>query len=150
MDVMDLRRRLMMQMVTRGAEFVTGSFTVPADYTGTFTLDYGKTFESYLLLIELTDTSKTALSSSGSSNASTFCYLGLYPAREVNNSIYSTSIFVLTYKPSTESFSNSSAGVSLLTGSSFSATVKDVSESASMRLLKGYSYNYTIISLDNI
>lgn len=139
-----------MGMATKGAEFVTGSFTVPADYTGTFILDYGKTFESYLLLIELTDTSKTALASSGSLNASAFCYLGIYPAREVNNSIYSASILVSTYKPSTESFSNTTLGASLLTGSSFSVLVKDASGSATSRLVKGYSYNYTIISLDNI
>ena len=70
MDVMELRRRLMMGMA-KGAEVIKGSFTVPADYTGNYTINFGKSFSRYVYIIEMTDESKAALAQRGENSNKT-------------------------------------------------------------------------------
>ena len=59
MDVMGLRRMVMAQMAS-GAQFVKGTFTVP-DSGSSYTINFGKTFSSYLYVIEMSDLSKQSL-----------------------------------------------------------------------------------------
>lgn len=130
-----------------GAQFVKGSFTVPSDSNANMVVQFGKTFNSYMLLIEMTDDSKAVLKNSGSTDYSTFCYVGVYPERKMDNDGSGFGALLYTYRSSTNMFSPSNMGTTAFSGSSFSMAVKDITGSATARLIKGLSYNYYIIEI---
>ena len=135
-----------MQMAASGADFIKGTFTIPADHSGSYELQYGRTFESYLILVELTDESKTVVINTGTSNYRPFCYVGVYPYRKMINSSYTMNVYVSTYNPSSDSFSNGTIG-GTCTENSITVSTADITGTASTRLMKGCSYNYYIVEI---
>lgn len=156
MDLMDIRR-LLLKLSTggggdMGAEVVKGTFTVSqsAIVNNTYTLNFGKTFSNYLYLIEMTEASKTTLLSTGQTSDRMYSCLGIYPIPQINNVTPDNNFLSARVKPSTSATSvgaPSSASGSA-TGSTITLPVSNVS--GVNHLYRDYSYNYTIVSLDNV
>lgn len=137
--------------VSNGAEYIKGTFTVP-DNAENFTLNYGKSFSKYLLYIEMTDASKTALNSSAESGSTAIMFLAVYPPIEFKQNINDNTraIKVTIYNPSTDTIGTTTLGASLYSVSSFTDAVRLINSAGQTRLIRGYSYDYVIVSLDNI
>lgn len=133
-----------------GKEFVSGSFTCP-DSNTTQVISFGKTFNKYLFLIEMTESSKTALINSGVAYDKSYAFFGLYPITSINNHDASVNAASLRYKPSADSLSSGTTGSALTcTDTSITGIVRPVDHSSSAQhlLIRGYTYNYIVISLD--
>ena len=148
MDMMQLRRMVIAQM-GMGKPFVKGTFTCPNSDT-TQVINFGKTFGSYLFLIEMTDESKTALVASGRSETISTSFIGIYPKRITNNVTASANVLRISYIASTNSMTSGSTGSSFTCGSdSITGNVRDfTATSPYLYFMRGYSYKYTVISLD--
>lgn len=147
MDLMEIRRGLLMAMAAKGgADYVSGTFTAPSSGSS-YALDFGKSFSSYMFLIEMTDDSKDDLINTGATGPRTFAFLGVYPAMAINN-IDGYSVLVSRITPSTSALSTtyitsfvcSKSGIRLAVGGTGNAN----------NVYNGYSYKYTVVSLDNI
>lgn len=137
-----------MQMA-QGAEYIAGSFTVPLSGTP-YEVQYGKSFGSYLLMIEMFEESKTALQNTGSSNLTAIRYCGMYPAATIGNIVNTYAASVYIYRPDTGATGTSSLGAAALLSSSFKVDTRDVTSLGSVRLIRGYTYHYIVVSLDNV
>ena len=137
-----------MAQMASGANYVSGTFTVPDDETSTYTLNFGKTFSKYLFFIELTDASKTIVINSGASNYRPFCLVGSYPQPQINNVVVYGGI-AWTYTPSSHSYSNGRFTTSSknFTETSMKFATDDVTGTATSALLKGCTYNYYIVEI---
>lgn len=144
MDMMELRRRLMIHMA-QGAEVVKGAFTVST--TGTYTLNFGKTFTKYIYLIEMTDSSKTALMSSGQTSAKMYSCIGEYPSPKINNDSLANTYLSFRIIPTTGVISASSSTTGTADESSVALNSNSIGSGANS-IYNGYSYNYTIVSLE--
>ena len=150
MDVMS-RREIMgkvLAAMAKGAEVIKGTFTVP-DGGVNYTLNFGKSFNSYLFLIELDGDGKTAVINSGSTYARAFAYIGAYPRKSINNT-EAESILVDRYNPSSSEASYGALTGTQLSVNSITLNTIGITGSGATSLVKGLTYNYTIISLDNI
>lgn len=145
MDVMSLRRMVMAQMAS-GAQFVKGTFTAPS--SGSYTLNFGKTFSKYIFIIESTEDTKTAIINSGASSYRPFYWIGSYPQPEINNN-GSYGGIAWTYKPSTNEYANSRYATdnNSYTTTSITFVVADITGTSSSGILKGCSYNYYIVEI---
>ncbi len=130
-----------------GADYVSGTFTVPADATS-YTLEFGKTFSNYIFLVEATDNAKTSIMSSGSTNARGYAYIGVYPKREINSEEYSSNVYVMRVIPSTGTLSNGVTGGSMCSETGITFSTVDVTASGWSSLVKGLTYNYFIVAID--
>lgn len=149
MDVMALRRGLMMAMAG-GAQFVKGTFTVP-DSGSSYTLNFGKTFESYLFLIEMDSASKTMLVNSGEDGNRIYAQYGMYPMRSINNETPSVMYAINRINPSTQAVSSyyGNGAVSANTpADSTKITFNSAAVTAGISYLyRGYTYNYYIVEI---
>lgn len=133
--------------ITTGKDFVSGTFTCPDEDT-TYKIQFGKTFSKYLFLIELSDDSKTALVNSGSSYARPFAYIGVYPKLGMNNLTVDYNIVPNRYKSSTNEVTIGNSSALTTTGTYIEGTVRAVNSNAANYFIRGYSYKYTVVSLD--
>ena len=146
MDVMDIRRRLMGLMAS-GAEVIKGTFTTP-DSGNSYTLNFGKTLNAYFFLVEMTSDSKTALINSGQTAVRTFAFIGVYPKRSINNSVASDCVMIQRYNPSNGNADGYAVSNVALSNSSIEFSVTSIGNANYM--YRGYSYNYTIVSLESL
>lgn len=148
MDLMELRRGLLAQM-SRGKDFVSGTFTCPTEGDSTITINFGKTFNKYLFFIEMTDASKQALVNSGASGTFSFGFVGVYPKRSINGKEVNGNEVGMRYVPSDDSTTSGSTSVITLSADNFTANIRNLSVTSPQNYLyRGYSYNYTVVSLD--
>ena len=135
-----------MGLMASGAQFVKGTFTAPS--SGSYTLNFGKTFSKYLYIIEATDETKTAIVNSGASNYRPYCWIGSYPQPEINNK-GSYGGVTWTYNPSTNGYANARYETTPndFTATSITLTTADITGSASYSLLRGCSYTYYIVEI---
>ena len=132
-----------------GIDYEVGSFTVP-DTETQFTLNFHKTFNSYVFMIEPTNESKTTIVNSGGTYAKGYCYLGVYPERSINNIAYSPNIYVMRYIPSTGVQSNGTvSGGPNFTNSSMTFGLANLTDSGWGSLVRGLTYNYYIYPIES-
>lgn len=146
MDLMAFRR-MVMQRMSQGIEIIRGSIT--PDTTPNCTISIGKTLTKYMYLIELTDDSKTALLSSGISSNRTYAMIGMYPPATIGT--YAQSNMYATYRvnPSSGAISVATANAANNTsGSQIEIGSGEPASAGANYLMKGYTYNYTIIPLE--
>ena len=143
--LMEIRRGLMAQMAN-GAQFVKGTFTV-SDSGSSYTLNFGKTFSKYMYFVEMTDESKTAFISSGATAARIFCYVGIYPKREINNTSVNSNKLIVRLNPSTSETSASYSSSFTESSTSIVFATSSVTGSTANALYKGYTYNYYIVEI---
>lgn len=139
-----------MAQMTKGAEIIKGTFTAPAtDDTTTYALSFGKTFNTYLFLIEMTDESKTALVASGVSEYKGYSFVGIYPKRMTSLKVSNSNILVSRFNPSTLAGSNAAAVLpNSIDDSSITFNVYPISTSGqTYSLYSGYTYNYYIVEI---
>ena len=147
MDMMKLRRMVMAQMA-RGKDFITGTFTCP-DSDTSFTIEFGKTFNNYLFLIEMTDAQKTALVNSGSSASLSIAFTGVYAKRSINNVNVAGNTLCHRYKASDGTQTSSSTSNLTCGTTSIKNNVRQTSASnPHINFIRGYSYNFIVVSLD--
>ena len=152
MDVMELRRRIIEAMASGGAEVIKGTFIADGGQANSYTLSWGKKFSKYIYIIEMTEDSKNALISSGQTSAKMYACIGKYPMPSINNDSLNNTYLSNRIIPSTQalSVSNTTNNVSdTVTGNSIKFTCNRIGSGANV-LYNNYSYNYTIVSLDDI
>lgn len=146
MDVMSLRRGIMAAMAS-GAEVLKGTFTTNDSYN--YKIEFGKTFSKYMLLVEMTDGSKSELMASEQSSAKMYAFAATYPAPSVGNTNGANAFLSFRIVPTTSEVSQSSSTPAAIDGSSMTITNNAIGNGANV-LYRGYSYNYTLVSLDNV
>lgn len=145
MDLMEIRRGLLAQMA-KGAEIIKGTFEA-INTGGSYTLDWGKSFSKFILIIEMTDASKTTLLASGQTSAKMFECLTQYPMPTINNDSASNAILSNRIIPTTSVISTSASSAGTVTEHSITMTCNNIGSGSNV-LYNGYEYNYTVISLD--
>lgn len=149
MDLMMLRRGLLGFMAS-GAEFVKGSFTVP-DSATTYTINFGKTFNRYLFLIEMDETSKTALANTGIDGNKLYALTGICPIPSANSSTPARIYIIQRLNPSTGTASSTSGSGFIYTSTppnstQITLTCADITSTTS-NAYRGYTYNYYIVEI---
>ena len=147
MDMMEIRRRVMEKMA-KGKKFVSGTFTCGEETTRR--IEFGQTFNKYLYLLELTDESKQALIDSGISYTKTYAWAGIFPRCLINGKTSNANSIGFRYTPETDETITGSTGVITLQSDYFEGYVRalSVSTGPTNYLIRGYSYNYIVVSLD--
>lgn len=133
--------------MAKGAEFISGSFTIPSNDTS-FTFDFGKTFNKYLYVIELADDSKTALMNSGVTGDRLYGAVGVYPQLAIGNVGIDNYGLAYRIKPASAT-STPIASYSIfteITGSSMTVRVGTIN-AGTYYLIQGYTYNYFIVEI---
>ena len=136
-----------MAQMASGAQFIKGSFTVPSDSGSIYTLNFGKSFNKYLIFIEATAESKTQIINSGYSGNRTFGYVGFYPCIEINNTTDEYNTMAQTINPSTGVLSAGGFKGTTMTNSSFTYVAVSLNSAGSFYLLQGLTYNYYIVEI---
>lgn len=149
MELMELRRGLMSAMAN-GADYIKGAFTVPND-ASSYILNFGKTFASYLFLIEMDDTSKTTLVGSGESGNKLYAESGIYPLPSINNTNPSPMYIYERINPSTQDVS-ATYGYGAVSSSAPADGTKITFSCGALTagtsyLYRGYTYKYYIVAI---
>lgn len=135
-----------MAKMASGARFEKGSFTVPNVLT--YTLNFGKEFHKYVLIIEADDASKQQIIDTGSSNnrQRAFFFMVIYPQREVNDNTIAQNTFAMTINPSSDS--TAAAAIDLVASDkSINFNVVGLTSAGNYRLYVGLTYNYYIVEI---
>lgn len=144
MDVMSLRRGLMMGMAS-GAEYVKGSFTVPESVSN-YTIDFGKTFNKYLFLIEADEDSKTAILNSDVDANKTYAMIGIFPTPLISSYTFPSNASTFRINPSTKLLTSGSPNVTA-TSTSLQITCSSLTGSSANVLYRGLTYNYYVVEI---
>lgn len=139
-----------MAQMANGANFVKGTFTVPNNINS-YTIDFGKTINQYLFVVEMTDESKkTLMEDTSDTNPRCFIFYGLYPKPSINNMVVS---YINTYYrivPSTGGTVSATLNEGPVTSFNETSIVMRATEKSGNRaafIYKGYSYNYYICEI---
>ena len=128
-----------------GKDYASGTFTVPSD-AESYRLDFGRSFNSYLFMIWLTDDSKADLINSayasGESSPS-FFNIGHYPGVQIGNVTIAEHIHYRWYRSSNAVLITTNARPATVTPSYIEGVA-----AFNTGFLPGYSYNYLIVCLD--
>lgn len=131
-----------------GAEYISGTFTAPA--YGEYVLDFGKTFQKYFYYFEMTDDSKDKLMGTNINSYRAYCLYGTYPAPNIDGYAPSNQFTAYRINPSSKAVSQSKNAPQACSESSITMPNYAVTGSSTMSLYAGYTYKYTVISLDNL
>lgn len=137
----------MAQMALSGKDYVSGTFTAP-DADTTYKIEFGKTFNHYLYFIEMTDESKADFVASSDTHVRTYAWMGVYPKPVLNNAEYGYGSYTFRYKPSTQEKSGSVTSAYTVASSYITNNVRALNADATNYFIRGYSYKYTVVSLD--
>lgn len=131
--------------MANGAQFVKGSFTVPAD-ADKYMLNIGKTFEKYMFVIEADDTSKSTIINSGYDASKCYGILGIFPKFSINNIVSAFNMVHARINPAT---SANALGSSNITNTTTEITLNcaDLSGSSPNVVYSGLTYNYYIFEI---
>lgn len=148
--MMEIRRRIIGLMANR-AKVIKGTFTCPSSGSS-YELVFPETINKYIYFVEMTDSSKPDLvANTDIDRTRTYAILGTSETPEINNVPNEYNSSMIRYKPSSGSLdgytSNSSASCQ---SSKIVFMLTNVVTGSANSLYHGYSYNYIIISLDNI
>lgn len=147
MDMMQIRRMVTAQMGA-GKSFVKGTFTCP-DSDTTQVIDFGKTFNSYLFVVEMTEESKSALVASGTTSTISIGFVGVYPKRTINGVTIFANMVGQRYIASSDTQTSGSTSALTCANGSITGNVRGLTATNPQNyLIRGYSYNYIVVSLD--
>ena len=133
-----------------GADYISGTFTVVDDATS-YTIDFGKTFDRYLFLVEMDDASKTVLVATGIDGNKLYALSGIYPIPSINNTTPNAVYAFQRINPSTEAVSTTSGSGFINTSTPPSSTqitlnCADVT-AATSNAYRGYTYHYYVVEI---
>lgn len=128
-----------------GAQFVKGTFTVP-DSGSTYTLNFGKSFSKYLIIIEATSESKSTIMDSGLTSARSYAFRGMYSGFQIGEGTDANQGELSRVVPTTNVTSNAFISTWTLTQSSITFPTIDLA-SAQHYLYYGLTYNYYIVEI---
>ena len=126
---------------------IKGTFTCPDSGTS-YTVDFGKTLNDYLIYIEMTEASKSVLIASGENGYRTFVALTKRYLPVINNLTMSDYKFMFRYDPTANTSSPTYSTALPLTCNDSSFTISISSFGTAYSFYKGCSYNYVICPLD--
>lgn len=130
-------------------DYVAGTFTVGNDEVS-HTISFGKTFGSYLFIIEAVDASKTTIMSSGIDANKSFAFVGVYPNMEIGNTEASSNTLVYRVNPSSGSVASTYLSGFERTASTLKQYCSALSEANQNHFYKGLTYKYAVLSLDRV
>jgi len=128
-----------------GDNFAKGEFTCPSSGSS-YTLSFGKTFSSYVAVVEMTDSSKTTLVNSGLTAARTFSILMIYPKRAIGNIENNYPAIFHRFNPSNNVMDNGVPTTCTFTSSSI--TIPMGATSSANQLYHNYSYKYYVAEIE--
>ena len=134
--------------IATGKDFVSGTITCPNEDTQ-IQIDFGKTFNHYLFILEMTDDSKSALVASQTSGTASIAFIGVYPKRTINSVTVNSNMISERYIASSNTQTSGGTNVISCSSTYLKANVRAITEATLQSyLIRGYSYNYTVVSLD--
>jgi hypothetical protein len=135
---------------TGGAKTESGTFTTPSSGSS-YTLNFDNTYTEYLIVIEATDATKTAILNSGVSAFRTFAVVGHYPKFTAGSLESAYETLMVRVNPSTSATNAAAvvteANVLYYTGSSFTMSLGAFTSGANY-LYRGYTYKYYIAEVN--
>ena len=124
---------------------VTGTITPSAQ--GQQTISFGKTINSYFVLIELTDESKASLISEGINANRAYAFWSIYPKPSIHSQAPSNSVVTYArFNASTDEASIANASATMST-TDIQINAYPVTASSAATLIVGYTYNWTVIPI---
>lgn len=150
MDVMELRRR-MMALMANGAEVIKGSFTVENDGSVYKRVQFPKTINKYLYYVEMDENSKEALMQTGINGNKAYACFGIYPMIDIEDVTqpFVSSAFRINPSTKTPGVISTSDYVKNIDNTGFEIQQGTYS-SGVYYVYYGSTYNYVIVSLDDI
>lgn len=127
------------------ANYAKGEFTCPSSGSS-YTLSFGKTFSKYVAVIEMTDSSKTALVNSGLTAARTFAMMLIYPKLAIGNMENNYQAIFHRFNPSNNVMDNGAPTTCTFTSSSI--TIPMGTTSSANQLYQNYSYKYYVAEIE--
>lgn len=139
-----------MAQMAKGAEVIKGTHTASTN-TGGGAISFGKTINKYMFLIEMTEDSKTSLMGSGTNANRSYAFCGVFQTPKIGD-LTITDRITVAYRvnPTSKAFSVSTTDALIASDTSISNVVSNVASSGAHYFLNGFSYNYIIVSLDNV
>lgn len=137
--------------MAKGAEVVKGSFTVVNDGSAWEQIQFPKTINRYLYYIEMDEDSKEALMQSGINGNRSYACFGIYPMIDIEDVAQPSVTSAFRVNPSTKVPGTVSTGdyVKNMSNTGFEMA-KGNYNSGVYYVYYGSTYNYTIVSLDDI
>lgn len=150
MDLMEIRRRLFVQIMGGGdvSNFIKG--TISVETAGVISIDFGKTMNDYIVFIEMTDSSYTKLVDAIPNLSGYKAYAFLGKRNFKNQNAVKTLAQRLMSNTSTGVVSTNAAASYAISfaDSNISLNGGDIENNTPGNVYVGYSYNYTIIPFD--
>lgn len=129
-----------------GANYVKGTITAISS-DGYTIINFGKTLNSYLFFIEVTDESKITIINSNVNRNRAYYFWGFYPKTEINNITHDYNATVLQINPST----NTTNVASILSFESSPTNIRVVTRAldatAGNCFYHNLTYNYYIVEI---
>ena len=150
MDIMEIRRGLLLQMASKGY-IKKGQFTVKS--TGSegerLYIDIGKTLEKYVVVVEMTEESKAVLAAKTEiTGQRVFEWIGIYPLMNIDNKTITNDAFVGRMQPSTGSVNASTTASIYTSADRIGLDCYALKEGGSAwGLYFGFTYNYWLLEL---
>ena len=150
MDMMEIRRGLLLQMASKGY-IKKGQFTVKS--TGSederLYIDIGKTLEKYVVVIEMSEASKETLAGRTEiTGQRIFEWIGIYPLMNIDNKTITNDAFVGRMQPSTGSVNASTSASIYLYSDRFGLECYKLQEGGNAwGIYYGMTYNYWLLEL---
>ena len=126
-------------------DYESGTFTTPSS-GNTYELTFSNTYSSYMILIEMTSNSKTALMNSGRTAGRTFSMIGVYPQRSVNNTNNPYQSLLLRVNPSNSNMDYGGPTTTFVYTSS-SLTMPLGPTTSANQLYREFTYNYFVVEI---
>lgn len=143
MDMMELRRRLM-RLMASGVEVIKGTFTVTEN---SFELTFGKSFNRYVVFIEMTDASIGDLIDAAQTSNKMYTYCGVYGVKSVNGYTPASNA-ALPYRYNGSSVSAAANSNLELYPDKLTTYAVLITTNSANNLYIGYTYNYYILPID--
>ena len=127
---------------------ITGTVT-PTTNNANVVINFGRTIERYMFLIEMTDSSLQALADSGIVGNRAYAFNGLYKHKKIANVEPSLIAMYVRYNPDTGAASSAQTAISNTDNTQLSIKSYNLDTASSTTLIVGYTYTYIIIPLEN-
>lgn len=124
-----------------GARFEKGSFTTGT--TNPYTLNYQNSFAKYLIYIEMSDESKTALITAAVDATRAYAFMAKYPIPSIDGGNPNNVLLNIRYNPVAKMFSYNYCSVASIDANHITI----YNEGTQNNFIKGYTYNYYIVEI---
>ena len=134
--------------IKTGTEILKGTFTAINQGDNRFTINFGKTFSSYIFYVEMTAASLALLEASGQTGAKMYACIGRYPKHDIEEPPSNGNAYIsYRIKPSDKTLSIAGTENNTIDGSSISFQCQGYNGGANI-LYTNHDYEYMIIPIE--